>query len=87
MKLQVTVDVPMTVEQLAGLFSELDDDAQARFFVEVARVMQSWSVLARYSQPFDIGRHLRDCTCSTEEARDLIRAIADGMQAKAGEAA
>ena len=32
MKLTVSVDVPMTLEQLAGLFVELDADSQAKFF-------------------------------------------------------
>ena len=80
MKLSVMVDVPLTVEQLAGLFSELDDDAQAKFFVEVARIMQSWTPYERDMQAAYIGRHLRDCECSTESARELVAEIARAMQ-------
>jgi hypothetical protein len=77
-KLQVTVDVPMTLE-LAGLFVELDDDSQAKFFVEVARLMSTWREHERYSQQYAIGRHLSDCQCSTEEARELLRNIVGAM--------
>ena len=81
-KLTVTVDVPMTLEQLAGLFVELDDDSQAKFFVEVARLMSTWTPHDRNMQEFYIGRHLRDCSCSTEDARDFLRNIVDSMKAE-----
>jgi hypothetical protein len=83
-KLTVTVDVPMTVEQLAGLFAELDDDSQARFFVEVAKAMATWTLHERYMQAIYIGRHLRDCTCSTEDARELLREIVGAMAPAGG---
>jgi hypothetical protein len=79
-RLNVTVDVPLTLDQLAGLFVELDDDSQAQFFVKVAALMQSWTPHERDMQAFYIGRHLRDCRCSTEEARDLVSAITEAMQ-------
>ncbi len=79
MKITVAVDVPMTLEQLAGLFVELDDDSQARFFVEVARLMGAWTPHERNMQKFYIGRHLRDCSCSTEEGRDFLRDIVGAM--------
>ena len=82
MKLTVTVDVSMTVEQLAGLFVDLDDDSQAKFFVEVARLMQSWKPHERDMQLLYIGRHLRDCGCSTDDARDLLRNIVTAMATK-----
>ena len=34
MKFTTTLDVPLTIEQLAGLFADLDDDSQAKFFVD-----------------------------------------------------
>ena len=79
MTLAVMVDVPLTLEQLAGLFVELDDDSQAKFFVEVARLMQGWTPHERNMQAHYIGRHLRDCACSTEEARELVAGIAESM--------
>jgi hypothetical protein len=77
------VDVPLTLDQLAGLFVELDDDSQAQFFVKVAALMQSWTAHERNMQAFYIGRHLRDCTCSTEEGRELVTAIFEAMQPNA----
>jgi len=80
-KLNVTVDVPLTLDQLAGLFVELDDDSQAQFFVKVAALMQTWTPHERNTQAFYIGRHLRDCACSTDDARELIEEIRESMQA------
>ena len=79
LKLHVTVDVPMTLDQLAGLFVELDDDSQAKFFVEVARLMGTWTPHERNMQEFHIGRHLRDCSCSTDAARDFLRNVVNAM--------
>jgi hypothetical protein len=79
MKLNVTVDVPLTLDQLAGLFIELDDDSQTQFFVKVAALMQSWTPHERNMQAFHIGRHLRDCKCSTADARELVAEIYDAM--------
>lgn len=79
MKVTVTVDVPMTVERLAALFVELDVAAQAKFFVEVARLMSTWTAYERGVQTFFVGRHLRDRKCSTDDARNLLRNITDVM--------
>ena len=76
-KFTTTVEANLTIEQLAGLFADLDDDSQAKFFVEAARLFGSQHV--RDTQAFYIGRHLRDCGCSTEEARDFVRGIAESM--------
>ena len=81
MKFTTTLDVPLTIEQLAGLFADLDDDSQAKFFVEAARLLGSQHV--RNTQAFYIGRHLRDCACSTEEAREFLTGIVESMRPKA----
>lgn len=79
MKLEVLA--ALTPEQIAEAFCELDDDAQAKFFVEVARLAREWGAVNSAMQPHYIGRHLRDCECSTDDAREFILAIAYGMQA------
>jgi hypothetical protein len=76
---KVTVDIELTVEQLAAAFCDLDDDAQAKFFVECARLAEKWSG-TNFDQFFQVGRHLRTCSCSTPEARELIRRIVAGMK-------
>jgi hypothetical protein len=72
----VRVRATMTVDDLAAAFCELDDDAQARFFVEVARLFAEWPHGGR-TQVLAIGGHLTTCQCSTEEARDFVRGLAD----------
>lgn len=66
---------------LARAFCRLDDDGQARFFVEAARIMAEWPGAGMDMQAHYIGRHLRDCECSTPGGRDLVRLIADASVA------
>lgn len=84
MKLTVEVDVPLTVVQLAELFTNLDDEQQAQFFIEAARIMSGWTNGGWAYQAHLVGRHLRECPCSTIEARDLVREIATAMGADNG---
>lgn len=74
------IEVKLTPAQLAEAFCEMDDDAQAQFFVECAKIMDTWGVLARQMQSMLIGNHLRDCECSTLQARELVEMIADSMK-------
>lgn len=73
-------------EALAESFCELDDDAQAQFFVHVARLMATWprniyGADAAEWQANAIGRHLATCECSTEAARDFVRTVHLAMEA------
>lgn len=82
MRTEVTVDLDL--DMLARVFAELDDDAQAQFFVKVAAILDStpptkWtSDVARW-QAEHIGRHLASCQCSTPSARIFIGNIYDSM--------
>ena len=80
MQIEMKSTVDISVELLAKLFSELDDDSQCRFFVEAAKHAQEWGALKAEMQWQAIGGHLRNCKCSTDDARDLIRSIAYGME-------
>jgi hypothetical protein len=77
---EVTVDLDL----LAKVFAELDDDAQAQFFVKVAEILDGtpptkWaSDVARW-QAEHIGRHLATCHCSTAAARRFVGHINDAM--------
>jgi hypothetical protein len=64
------------IRPLAVEFCKMDDDQQAQFFVEVARIMDAWGSGKRDSQAWHIGNHLATCACSTEEAREFVRMIA-----------
>jgi hypothetical protein len=70
------VDIKLTPAQLAEAFCELDDEAQAQFFIECARIGETWETRATCFQWHAVGRHLRDCECSTYEAREMVRDIA-----------
>lgn len=81
---EVTVKVRLTPEQLGAMFAEMNDDEQARVFVAAAAAAQLWE-LDKYSIGIDgqwqaIGCHLKSCKCSTEEARDMVRNIAYGLE-------
>lgn len=71
------VTISLSPADLAEAFTELDDDAQAKFFVEVARIIHTWpDLIARHLQVGAIGNHLRTCSCGSFAARDLIRELA-----------
>lgn len=80
MKRWVEVPEKLSVTELAQAFTELDDDAQAKFFVEVTNIAATWSAEDwqhnQEMQWFFVGRHLRDCECSTEAAREMVCEIA-----------
>lgn len=77
---KVTTIVELDVETAALWFSELDDDTQAKFFVEVAKRSLAWPRHAAMHQWYLIGSHLKNCECATEEAREIIREMHDGLQ-------
>ncbi len=79
MKIQMEMEVDLTPEQLGELWANLNDDAQARFFVSAAKIIDSWENPI-INQMHAVGRHLVDCTCSTEGAREIILNIVDGMK-------
>lgn len=75
MKSVVDIDLPL----LAKLFANLTDDEQAQFFIEAAKHFEAFGPGKAEYQAWLIGRHLRNCDCSTNEARDLISNIAGGL--------
>ena len=77
MKLQV--DLTLSVEQLAQAFCELDDERQAQFFVEVGKIAETWDG-STFPQWLLVGRHLKECECSTDKAREIVLDIADGVR-------
>ena len=78
-----------TPEDIGKALAEMDDDAQARVFVAAAleldrivaeerRTSRAVNLGADW-QWGQVGRHLADCACSHERARDLVQSIFDGM--------
>ena len=72
--------------ELAESFCALDDEKQAQFFIECARIMSKWNgdgpfvYLGPDWQMASVGRHLATCSCSTAEARDMVLSIASGIE-------
>lgn len=74
------VKLRFSMRDLAHVFCQWDDDAQAKFFVAVADIMEAWGPGKLDGQAWYIGGHLRNCKCSTEAARELIRSLAHGLE-------
>ncbi len=68
------------IRPLAVEFCKMDDDQQAQFFVEVARIMDTWGDGKRDTQAWYIGKHLATCQCSTPEAREFITMVAGAIK-------
>lgn len=77
---EATVRVCLSVRQIAEAFCKLDDDEQAKFFVCVGGIMKAWGAGRLETQCFNVGRHLVNCACSTHEARDVVNAMANGIE-------
>ena len=79
--MKLTVDRKLTALEIAEAFCELVDEEQAQVFIEAARIASSWPVgpgsLGASWQWFTVGRHLKTCTCSTDEARAMLIEIAN----------
>ncbi len=75
--MRLTVEAEVSPLMLAEAFTEMDDEGQAQFFIEVTAIMGRWGPGKRSQQAWYIGGHLRTCACSNDAARDLVREIAD----------
>ena len=73
-----TTDVAMDVELVAKWFCGLNDEQQAQFFIEVARTGLTWTDPGH--QWWGLGRHLKKCGCSTDEARTMLCDIAAAIK-------
>lgn len=75
-----TIDINLKIA--AEWFANLSDEQQADFFVEVAEASKKWECQGHWAtQYWLVGRHLRDCECSTDDARNLVRELASGLEA------
>ena len=68
----------LTPAEVAEAFLELNDDGEAQVFIEIARLTKDWPARGAM-QWLAVGRHLRDCSCSNDLARDVVLGIADGI--------
>jgi len=77
--MKLSRDVTLTPAELAEAFCELNDEKQADFFIEAAKIAAGWNDSGM--QWHFIGKHLRTCACSTYEARDMVVSIAAAIEA------
>lgn len=78
-KTQIELDVKLLAEQ----FCAMSDEEQAQFFIECAAIAAAWPTKyggAGY-QWYLAGRHLSTCECSNEDAREMVRELASGIEA------
>ena len=86
----LTVTIREDPKMLAELFCQMTDDDQAQFFIEVAKVMSTWveglnHQTGSYQYGMDwqmrrVAEHLVTCPCGTQEARELIKTLAEGLK-------
>jgi hypothetical protein len=77
--MKLTLTIKLTPAQLAEAFCEMDDEDQAQVFIEAARIARGWDAppAVQWSR---VGGHLRTCSCSSADARALVRGLADGLE-------
>ena len=81
--MKLTVDLTLTPAQLAEQFCDYDDEAQAQFFIEIARIIKTCDNAGGTIHWLSVGRHLSTCTCSTQDARDLVYEMARDISFRA----
>ena len=84
-EIEVKTKIKLDIELVARWFANISDDDQARFFVAVCEEAKKWPRdrglnCGPSHQWWLIGSHLRNCECSSEEARDMIREMHEGLQ-------
>jgi hypothetical protein len=78
MQIEMKSIVDLDVETLAKVFCALDDDQMCKFFVEVHRIAEGHKDFD--NQWYYLGGHLRNCECSNEGTREMLRNIVYYME-------
>lgn len=77
--IKVTTEIELDIDTAAKWFAGLDDDQMCRFLVAVAAEAERYPSDPD-NQWYYLGGHLRNCACSTEGAREMIRKWAHWME-------
>lgn len=72
MKIEVTTEIEIDIATAAKWFAALDDDSMCKFLVAVAEEAKSYPSNPD-NQWYFLGGHLKNCECSTNEAREMVR--------------
>lgn len=71
--LKKKIELKLSPSDIAGAFAEMADEDQAQFFIEVSSQMESWGHDKKQIQLLNIADHLRKCSCSNTDTRDMLR--------------
>lgn len=74
-KISVTTEIELDTATAARWFAALDDDEMCKFLVAVAEEAKGYAHNAD-NQWYYLGGHLRNCKCSTDAAREMIKSWA-----------
>lgn len=70
--IKVTTQIELDIATAAKWFASLDDDEMCKFLVAVAEEAKSFDGNPD-NQWYFLGGHLRNCACSTPEAREMVK--------------
>lgn len=76
----ITTQVDLDIETAAKWFAGLSDEDWCAFFVAVADQSVVWGPGLESSMYWAVGRHLRECECSSEGARAMLHDIVRAME-------
>ena len=77
--IKVTTEIELDIDTAAKWFANLSDDEMCQFLVAVAAEADKYPG-SPDNQWYYLGGHLRNCECSTEAAREMVRSWAHWMQ-------
>jgi hypothetical protein len=69
------LEIDLDVKTAAKWFANLSDDDMAQFLIEVAEESKKYPSDPD-NQWYYLGGHLRNCSCSTDDARDMVKSWA-----------
>lgn len=78
-EIETKTTITLDIETAAKWFCGLSDDEQCRFFVSVTDEASKWDRGQDY-QWWLVGSHIRNCECSSDAAREMIREMHNGLQ-------
>lgn len=73
--IKVTTEIELDIETAAKWFAGLDDDQMCQFLVIVADEAEKYPSDPD-NQWYFLGGHLRNCLCSTDAARGMVKSWA-----------
>ncbi len=84
-EIEIKTKIRLDIDLVARWFANLSDDVQALFFVAVCEEAKKWPRdrginFGPSHQWWLIGSHLRNCECSSEDARNMICEMFEGVQ-------